>query len=77
MLGGTAGNRNARADKSSGRTSKHGHPLKGHHFLHTAIDGYSRLAYSELMGDERKETASAFWKRARRVRVVVTHLGPG
>jgi transposase InsO family protein len=64
MLGRTAGNHNTRADKSSGRISTHGHPIKGHHFLHTAIDGYSRLAYSELLADERKETASAFWLRA-------------
>ena len=64
MLGRTAGNHNSRADKSSGRVSKHGHPIKGHHFLHTAIDAYSRLAYSELLADERKETASAFWARA-------------
>jgi transposase InsO family protein len=64
MLGRAAGNHNRQADKSSGRLSKHGGPLKGHHFLHTAIEGYSRLAYSELLADERKETASAFWLRA-------------
>jgi transposase InsO family protein len=64
MLGRTKGNRNSKADKSSGRRSKHGDPLRGHHFLHTAIDGYSRLAYSEILTDERKETAAAFWSRA-------------
>jgi hypothetical protein len=64
MLGRTLGNHNARADKSSGRRSKHGDPLHGHHFLHTALDGHSRLAYSELLADERKETAAAFWTRA-------------
>jgi transposase InsO family protein len=64
MVGRTTGNHNSWADKSSGRRSKHGHPLRGHHFLHTAIDGYSRLAYSELLVDERKETAAAFWARA-------------
>ena len=64
MLGRTAGNRNTQADKSSGRRSKHRHPLHGHHFLHTALDGHSRLAYSELLADERKETAAAFWIRA-------------
>ncbi|OBI02835.1 IS481 family transposase, partial [Mycobacterium scrofulaceum] len=64
MLGRTAGNHNTRADKSSGRRSKHGDPLHGHHFLHTALDGHSRLAYSELLTDERKETAAAFWTRA-------------
>jgi transposase InsO family protein len=64
MLGRTAGNHNSWADKSSGRRSKRGYPLGGHHFLHTAIDGHSRLAYSELLSDERKETAAAFWIRA-------------
>ncbi|OBI08789.1 transposase, partial [Mycolicibacter heraklionensis] len=64
MLGRTIGNRNSRADKSSGRRSKHHHPLHGHHFLHTAIDAYSRVAYSELLADERKETAAGFWLRA-------------
>jgi transposase InsO family protein len=64
MLGRTIGNHNTKADKSSGRRSKHGDPLHGHHFLHTAIDGHSRLAYSELLADERKETAAAFWIRA-------------
>ena len=36
----------------------------GYSFLHTAIDDHSRLAYSELLADERKETAAAFWIRA-------------
>ena len=64
MLGRTIGNHNSQADKSSGRRNKYHHPLRGHHFLHTAIDAYSRLAYSELLADERKETAAAFWQRA-------------
>jgi transposase IS481 family protein len=64
MLGRTAGKCNTQADKSSGRRNKHGHPLHGHHFLHTALDGHSRLAYSELLADERKETVAAFWLRA-------------
>ena len=64
MVGRSAGRRNWRADKSSGRRSKHGDPLHGHHFLHTALDAHSRLAYSELLSDERKETAAAFWHRA-------------
>ncbi|WP_029433306.1 IS481 family transposase [Blastococcus sp. URHD0036] len=40
------------------------HRGQGYSFLHTAIDDYSRLAYSELLDDERKETAAAFWTRA-------------
>jgi Integrase core domain. len=36
----------------------------GYSFLHTALDDHSRLAYSELLADERKETAASFWTRA-------------
>jgi transposase InsO family protein len=64
MLGRTAGNRNSFADKGDGQRGRNGDPLRGYHFLHTAIDGHSRLAYSELLGDERKDTAAAFWSRA-------------
>ncbi len=64
MLGRTIGQRNSQADKGSGLRSKYRHPLHGHHFLHTAIDAHSRLAYSELLPDERKETAAGFWLRA-------------
>jgi transposase InsO family protein len=63
MLGRTVGNRNAQADKQPGRR-RNRHLVRGYHFLHTAIDGHSRLAYSELLADERKETAAAFWVRA-------------
>ncbi len=38
---------------------------RGYVFLHHAVDDCSRLAYSERLPDERKETAAAFWKRAR------------
>jgi transposase InsO family protein len=33
-------------------------------FIHNALDDHSRLAYCEILPDERKETASAFWQRA-------------
>ena len=36
----------------------------GYSFLHHAVDDYSRLAYSEILGDEKKETAAGFWLRA-------------
>ena len=36
----------------------------GYAFIHHAVDDHSRLAYSEILGDEKKETASAFWIRA-------------
>ena len=53
VLGRQAGKRN---NKKQGR---------GYAFLHHAVDDHSRLAYSEILGDERKETAAAFWGRAR------------
>jgi len=58
MLGRAQGKRNRH------RTDPGRHPRIGYHFLHTAIDDYSRLAYSELLTDETKETAAAFWTRA-------------
>ena len=36
----------------------------GYAFVHSAIDGYSRLAYSEVLSDEQAATAMAFWIRA-------------
>jgi transposase InsO family protein len=65
MLGGAAGKHNAQADKSSGVLNQYRQPVRGYHFLHTAIDGHSRVAYGELLGDERKDTAVAFWLRAK------------
>lgn len=64
MLGRASGGRNSQADRSSGQFNKYHQPLRGHHFLHTALDGHSRLAYSEILTDERKQTAAAFWLRA-------------
>ena len=37
----------------------------GYVFLHTAIDGFSRLAYTEHLPDEKASTAIAFMSRAR------------
>jgi transposase InsO family protein len=39
-------------------------PVIGYSFVHTAIDDHSRLAYSEVLTNERNETAAAFWQRA-------------
>jgi transposase InsO family protein len=36
----------------------------GYAYLHHAVDDHSRLAYSEILSDEKKETAAAFWIRA-------------
>ena len=56
------GKRNARATTTARR---HSHPVIGYSYLHTAIDDHSRLAYTEILADERKDTAAAFWHRAR------------
>jgi transposase InsO family protein len=36
----------------------------GYSYIHTAVDDHSRLAYSEILPDERKHTAAEFWRRA-------------
>lgn len=52
---GSARDRAARAGAS---------PSRGYAYLHHAVDDHSRLAYSEILNDERKETAAGFWLRA-------------
>lgn len=50
-----------------GRTIGNRHNKKhrpGYAYLHHAVDDHSRLAYSEILTDERKETAAQFWDRA-------------
>ncbi|WP_445402425.1 IS481 family transposase [Streptomyces sp. LE64] len=47
--------------RQAGRKTKSG---VGYQYIHTAVDDHSRLAYSEIHADERKETATAFWARA-------------
>ncbi|GER23922.1 IS481 family transposase [Zafaria cholistanensis] len=42
-----------------------GRQRPGYAFLHHAVDDHTRLAYSEILGDERKDTAAGFWQRAR------------
>jgi transposase InsO family protein len=56
--------------RAVGTANKHkhrpgNHPVIGYHFLHSAIDDHSRLAYSELLPNEQGATAAAFWTRAR------------
>jgi transposase-like protein len=36
----------------------------GYSFIHSAVDAHSRLAYSEILEDERGTTAAGFWIRA-------------
>ncbi len=57
VLGGVEGHKNQRAQNKTGRV--------GYGFIHSAVDDHSRLAYSEILGDERKATAAAFWLSAR------------
>jgi transposase InsO family protein len=42
------------------------HRGDGYDFIHAAVDDRSRLAYAEILSDERKETASGFMSRALR-----------
>ena len=56
----------------------------GYHYLHTALDDHSRLAYTEVLGDEKASTTAGFWARAAawftdcgiRVQRVLTDNGP-
>ena len=57
----------------------------GYSYFHTALDGFSRLAYTELCNDETAATAAAFLARARafftahginRITRVITDNGP-
>jgi transposase InsO family protein len=47
--------------RQAGRKTRSG---AGYSYIHTAVDDHSRLAYSEIHADEKKETATAFWTRA-------------
>ena len=57
------GKRNRAVTPGAGR-SRHGKPALGYSYLHTALDDHSRLAYTEILPDERKDTAAAFLHRA-------------
>ncbi|MET8184169.1 IS481 family transposase, partial [Streptomyces sp. NPDC005336] len=47
--------------RQAGRRTRSG---AGYSYLHNAVDDHSRLAYSEILTDEKKETAVGFWQRA-------------
>ena len=47
-----------------GGDGHHGHSGVGYRYIHTAVDDRTRLAYSEILNDERTETAAAFLARA-------------
>jgi transposase InsO family protein len=47
--------------RQAGRKKRSG---AGYSFIHTAVDDHSRLACSEILADEKQETATSFWTRA-------------
>ena len=58
-------NANSQAHRDPARRrAAHGRPNLGYGYLHTALDDHSRLAYTEILADETKETAAAFLTRA-------------
>jgi transposase InsO family protein len=60
-VGRARGAKHRQATTPQRRNSK---PVIGYSWLHTALDDHSRLAYTEVLADERQETAAAFWRRA-------------
>ena len=52
------------ADRTKTRSRRQGGPVGGYRYIHHAIDDYSRVAYSEILDDERKDTAAGFIQRA-------------
>ncbi len=46
------------------RGKRNRHAGVGYAYLHHAVDDHSRLAYSEILDNEKKETAAAFWLRS-------------
>jgi len=53
------------ASSARGRATRAGAAgSRGYRYLHHAVDDHSRVAHSEILDDERKETAAGFWTRA-------------
>ncbi|MCX4805860.1 IS481 family transposase [Streptomyces sp. NBC_01214] len=61
VVGRSAGDRNRQATTGQRKSNT---PVIGYSYVHSAVDDHSRLAYSEVLTDERKETAIGFWERA-------------
>ncbi|MFD9083325.1 IS481 family transposase [Streptomyces erythrochromogenes] len=61
VVGRTAGDRNRQATTDQRRSAT---PVIGYSYVHSAVDDHSRLAYSEVLTDERQHTAIGFWRRA-------------
>ncbi|WP_288832071.1 IS481 family transposase [uncultured Corynebacterium sp.] len=54
-----------RAGRARNRATRAGAPAgRGYSYLHHAVDDYSRMVYSEILPDEKKDTAAGFMKRA-------------
>lgn len=54
-------------DRGAGKRNKTGTAANrrpGYAYLHNAVDDHSRLAYTEILEDEKKDTAAGFWERA-------------
>src|SRR5689334_17839702 len=63
--GRATGRRHSSAHRDPTRPRKvSNHPNLGYGYLHNAVDDHSRLAYTEILPDETKESAVAFWQRA-------------
>ena len=57
-----------RVHGQANRTMRNGHggrPRLGYAYIHSAVDAYTRLAYSEVHINEQGATAVEFWRRAR------------
>jgi transposase InsO family protein len=50
--------------KTAGIKNKKKSVPVGYSFLHSAIDDHTRVVYSEILTDEKKESAAGFWERA-------------
>lgn len=62
---GRGSHQHRRSQRVSSKTARAGAPVsRGYDYLHHAVDDHSRLTYSEILADERKDTAAAFWERA-------------
>ena len=57
------GKKNRAATPGATRSPRYDAGL-GYSYLHSIVDDHSRLAYTEILPDERKETAAAFLQRA-------------
>jgi transposase InsO family protein len=54
---------NGRAKKNY--NGRRGRPSIGYAYIHSAIDAFSRVAYSEVHANEQAVTAVGFWRRAK------------